>query len=219
MGMVGLDPAGAQQLVDPAPIDDGPELASDLPLPERSLVVEQPARDDSRAFFGVTFEPQVRNAAVARSVSAGSPADQAGVLAGDTIIALNGTKTATYDDVLQTIARLKPGDVLDVEISRRVSVRARAVLEGSPLGVEHTSGYRGEAESLPTPAGYQVAPPVNQIPGNRAQSNNNSPRPRQGYGAPQNRNTNVNRDGNSNRTNNSNDRNRDNRGRGMFRRR
>jgi hypothetical protein len=223
VGTQGVHHARAQELIDPAPADEGQETAGDLPLPEQSLVVEQPARDNSRAFFGVTFDPELRNAAVARSVSAGSPADQAGVLAGDTILSLNGTKTGSYDEVLSTIARLKPGDVLDVEISRRVTVRARAVLDGAPLGAEHTTEYRAEPETLPPPAGYGSQPPVLRAPANRAPSGPvpptvNSPRSRPGYSAPQSRNPNVNRDGGSNRGND--DRERDNRGfRGRVRRR
>jgi membrane-associated protease RseP (regulator of RpoE activity) len=232
IAMQGVETAVAQQdvaqpTIDPAPADDVPvpELATDLPLPERSLVVEQPvdkivtARDNSRPYFGVTFDPQVRNAAVARSVSAGSPADQAKVQAGDTIVSLNGQKIAAYDDALSTIARLKPGDVLDVEISRRVSVRTRAVLDGTPVGVEYTTGYRSEPESLPAPASYQNQPPVVRAPISRVPANSNGPRQPQRYTAPQNRNTNINRDGNSYRNNNSNDRDRDNRSRGGFFRR
>jgi membrane-associated protease RseP (regulator of RpoE activity) len=209
----------AQQPTDPAPVEEAPDLASDLPLPEHSLMVEQAVRDNSRAFFGVTFDPSVPNAALARSVIAGSPADLAGVKAGDTIVALNGQDVETYDDVLSTIARLKPGDVLDVEISRRVSVRARAVLDGQPVGVEHTTSYRAEAEALPSPAEFGNEPPITRAPINRRPANVDLPRPRPNDAAPQNRNPNVNRDGNSNRGRNPNDRNRENRGRGGFLRR
>jgi membrane-associated protease RseP (regulator of RpoE activity) len=217
-----VDRARAQQLIDPSPGDEGAESAGDLPLPNQSLLVEPPARDHSRVYFGVTFDPNVRDAAVARSVSAGSPADKAGVLAGDTIESLNGTKIGSYDDVLNTIGRLKPGEVLDIEVSRRVSVRVRAVLDGTPVGIEHTTGYRAEAEPLPPPAGLerqtpQLRAPMNQVAPGRIPTAGNRPRPPQGNSATQNRNSNVNR-GNSNRNND--DRERDNRGfRGLFRRR
>jgi membrane-associated protease RseP (regulator of RpoE activity) len=208
----GEDWAGAQQLIDPSPVEDEAESAADLPLPEHSLIVEKPSRDNSRAYFGVTFDPLVPSAAVARSVSAGSPADEAGVHAGDTIVSLNGQRIGKPDDVLRTIASLKPGDVLDVEVSRRVVVRARAVLDGAPVGVEHTTGYRAEAEALPPPAGYESQPPAlgaptNRAPANRAPANVNAPRP-QRNATPPNRNTNANRDERSNRTDNSNDRDR-----------
>lgn len=224
LGMCGVDWAAAQQLIDPSPVADEPELAADLSSPEHSLVVEKPTSGVSRAYFGVTFDPQVRDAAVARSVTAGSPADEAGVQAGDAIVSMNGQNVSTYDDVLRLIDRLKPGDVLDVEVSRRVSVRTRAVLAGAPVGVEHAAGYRVNPEALPAPAGYQGEPPVVRTPvnrpqANRAPSNVSGPRSRQGYSTPPNRNTNVNRDGNAGRTNNSIDRGRDNRARAGFLRR
>jgi predicted metalloprotease with PDZ domain len=219
LGIQSVDCAKGQELIDPRPETEGPETPTDLPLPEHSLVVEEPARDNSRAFLGVTFDSEVRDAAVARSVSARSPADLAGVKAGDTIVSVNGKEVGTYDDVLNTIALLKPGDVLDVEISRRVSVRARAVLEGHPLGVEHTTSYRAEPEALPAPAENRSEPAVFRAPVNRQPTNANGPAARPNINAPQNRNTNVNRDGNTNRTNNAGDRNRDYRGRGGFFRR
>jgi hypothetical protein len=228
MGLFSATQVDGQQLIDPAPVADEPEVATDLPIPEpfpeHSLMVQQPARDNARPFFGVTFDPQARDAAVALSVSANSPADEAGVQAGDTIVSLNGRKMGTYDDVLRTIAGLKPGDVLDVEVSRRVVVRSRAVLNGAPAGFEHTTGYRVEAESLPAPAGYERQPvlrsPTNRPPASRVPANADAPRSRQGNSTPQNRNSNVDRQGNPNRNNDANSRERDDRGfRGFFRRR
>lgn len=205
---IGADYVVAQQIPDPVPLDDDQDgLESDLPLPQQ-LPSDTQLKDFSQAFLGVTFDPRVANAAVARSVSAGSPADKSGVRAGDTIVSLNGQKIGTYDDVLTTIARLRPGDVLDIEISRRVSVRARAVLDGQPVGREHATSYRVEAESLPAPANIQNRPRVNRTP-----ANVNTPRPRSNYNVPQNRS------GNANRSDDSNERDRDNRSRGRFPRR
>ncbi len=198
----------SQQIPDPTPIDGEVEIELELPSPVQTVDNSQMPRDYSDAFLGVTFDPRVRDAAVARSVSAGSPADQAGVKAGDTIVALNGQPTGTYDDVLKIVAMLKPGDVLDIEISRRISVRARAVLDGQPLDGQHTSSYRAEAEALPVPAGHLSQPRVIRTP-----TNASAPPPRQNYSTPQNRSGSVNRSGDSN------ERDRDNRVRGRFSRR
>jgi len=203
-----VDDVVAQQIPDPAPLDDEEDFELDLPLPRQLPTSAQPLRDFSHAFLGVTFDPRVPNAAVARSVSAGSPADQSGVRAGDTIVSLNGQKIGTYDDVLKTIAGLRPGDVLDIEISRRVSVRVRAVLDGQPVSGERATSYRVEAERLPAPAGIQIQPRVNRAP-----ANVNPSRPRPNYNALQNRSGNV------NRSDDSNERDRDNRSRGRFSRR
>jgi membrane-associated protease RseP (regulator of RpoE activity) len=206
-------PSGAQAVLDPGPGGDDEAIESDLPAPAQPASVLQPPRDLSRAFLGVTFDPSVKDAAVAMSVGAGSPADQAGVKAGDTIVSLNGRPMRTYDDVLRTIAELKPGDVLDIEASRRVNVRARAVLDGQPLDGQHTAGYRPAAEALPAPVVIRSEPRINSKPMYQTA-------PRQGYNTPQNRNTTTNRESNSNRTSNSSNSNRDDNRRGglLFRR-
>jgi membrane-associated protease RseP (regulator of RpoE activity) len=201
------------QFLDPSPTVDErfeqPDYEAELPAPPQSVERVEPIRDFSQAYLGVTFDPQYPNAAVARSVNAGSPADQAGIKAGDTIISVNGRKVASYDDVLKSVDRLKPGDVLDIDVSRRVSVKARAVLDGQPVGAR-TSNYRPVSEPLPEPefAPVQTRPRSLLLPGGQ-----NSIRPRQNYGAPQNSSNSV------NRNNNSIDRDSDNRGRGRLPRR
>jgi S1-C subfamily serine protease len=62
----------------------------------------------ARAFLGVTFEPEFPNAAVAQSVAPGSPAEQAGLRAGDVIETLNGQRVDTYQDVLDAVRFMKP---------------------------------------------------------------------------------------------------------------
>jgi membrane-associated protease RseP (regulator of RpoE activity) len=175
----------------PAPGDDVAEYDLELPPPPQTLVdpqPSQPSREYSQPYLGVTFDPQFRNAAVARSVAAGSPADQAGLRAGDTIVTLNGRPIRSYDEVLQIVGRLRPGDVLDFDVTRRVSVSARAVLDGQPVDGRRTAGYRMEAESLPAPTEYRVPPgPAGQ------QYNANTSRPRTNYIAPDTRRSNVNR--------------------------
>jgi len=190
---IGASVLVAQQIPDPAPLDDeGFEL--ELPLPRQLPNSAQPSRHLTQAFLGVTFDPRVVNAAVARSVSAGSPADQAGVQAGDTIVSLNGREIGTYDEVLKTVAALQAGDVLDIEISRRVSVRARAVLDSQTVRPERATSYRVEAEPLPAPAEYQNRPRVNRAPTNA----NPAPRPRPNYNVPQNRSGDVDRNDDAN---------------------
>jgi len=206
--------AAAQSVVDPSPLgDDNEDFGTELPVLRQPAITPPAAREDLRAFLGITFDPRVENAAVARSVTAGSPADQSGVRAGDMIVSLNGQSVGSHDDVLATIARLQPGDVLDIEISRRVSVRARAVLDGQPAGREQATSYRMEAESLPAPEVYEERPPVNRAPADVT-----APRPRSNYTAPPRPNTmqSPSRGSNVDRNDDSNERGRDNRVRGRF---
>jgi membrane-associated protease RseP (regulator of RpoE activity) len=107
----------------------------------------QPYAESLRAYLGVTFEPEIRNAAVAQSVAPGSPAEQAGLRAGDVIETLNGQRVSTYQDVLDAVRWMKPGDSIDIVASRRVSIRTQAVLEHVP------DGYRRTVD-LATPPDY-----------------------------------------------------------------
>jgi membrane-associated protease RseP (regulator of RpoE activity) len=178
----------AAQVLLPAPGSDGAAIESELPPPPQSLDDSQQARDFSQAYLGVTFDPRFRDAAVARSVTAGSPADAAGLRAGDTIKTLNGRQVGSHEEVLRTINSLRPGDVLDIDVSRRVSVNMRAVLDGKPLDARRTTGYRIEAEQLPLPADFRAQPRSDST-----QYNRNTSRQRPGYSAPDNRRSNANR--------------------------
>jgi membrane-associated protease RseP (regulator of RpoE activity) len=173
----------------PAPGDD--EAGYDelqLPAPPQNGSHPPQLRDFSQAFLGVTFEPQIRNAAVARSVTADSPADQAGLRAGDTIEMVNGRRITSYDEVLRIVSELRPGDVLDIDVTRRVSVSARAVLGAQPIEQRQTAGYRMGPESLPDPAGYQ---PQQRVTVLQYDAERASPRPT--YNVPENRRSDVNR--------------------------
>jgi hypothetical protein len=109
------------------------EEPAQLSAQELSLIAPDAATqaepDAARAYLGVTFEPEVRNAAVAQSITPGSPAEQAGLRPGDAIEALNGRRVATYQDVLEAIRWMEPGDLVEMSISRRISIRTHAVLE------------------------------------------------------------------------------------------
>ena len=121
----------AQQL--PVPFDDAaPAPLQELPLPAPAGdEAEEAAIPMGRAFLGVTFDPGVPNAAVVRSITPGSPAEQAGLRAGDTVETLNDQTVTAYQDVLEAVRWMKPGDSLDIVASRRVSIRTQAVLEAA----------------------------------------------------------------------------------------
>ena len=53
-----------------------------------------------------------------QEVTAGGPAEQAGVRAGDVIVAVGGERVAAPDDVAAAVQGRRPGDSLAVEIRR-----------------------------------------------------------------------------------------------------
>ncbi len=85
-----------------------------------------------RAYLGVTTAPHTRGAAVV-SVASGSPARSAGVQAGDVITAVDGHAVTEPQDVSEAIDSLKPGDSIELELSRDGSNRTVKVdLEARP---------------------------------------------------------------------------------------
>jgi C-terminal processing protease CtpA/Prc len=90
------------------------------------------------AFLGVTFEPNP-NAAIVRAVTPGSPAEHAGLKPGDMIVALNGNRVASSQQVTQIVSSMQPGERLDIEFARRINDRAQAVLAARPGAVPLTA--------------------------------------------------------------------------------
>jgi serine protease Do len=69
------------------------------------------------AYFGVTRDEDAKDCKLAR-VTEGSPADKAGLLAGDVITKFDGKDVKTYDEMLLALAGKKPGDEVAVVVKR-----------------------------------------------------------------------------------------------------
>jgi hypothetical protein len=94
-----------------------------------------------RPYLGITFDPQYADAAVARSVVPGGPADQAGIQPGDTIDAINDQPVSSYRDAYAIVDALRPGEIVDIDFSRRVSGRTQAVLAGDATQEASAANY------------------------------------------------------------------------------
>jgi membrane-associated protease RseP (regulator of RpoE activity) len=183
LGLQPERPAIAQPL--PYPVEDEETMIeAELPAPIQATENVRRQEGAAGAYLGVTFDPEVRNDALVRSVAAGSPAERAGLVAGDVIHSLNGRRVSSYEDVLSAVRWMKPGDSLDIEVSRRVYVRVQPVLERNPMGSRQSAGeeYRrsdstGYDFSPPSLAGEQLPVPANyQQPTPRAASQYNNAR-------------------------------------------
>jgi len=111
----------------------------------------------SRGSIGIEFNAQ-ENPAIARvygvgagvtisNVVAGSPAEQAGLKVGDTIVAVDGKTVKNGDELVSDIAGRKPGSKVSLGFIRNgkkqeapVTVADRAKLFGARLGVEDEGG-------------------------------------------------------------------------------
>jgi S1-C subfamily serine protease len=72
-----------------------------------------------RGFLGITIGDTGGNGVYVGSVSSGSPAAKAGIVAGDVITAVNGTPTPTSNDLGTVLADLKPGDTVKVKVTHQ----------------------------------------------------------------------------------------------------
>jgi putative serine protease PepD len=70
-----------------------------------------------RPFLGVTSAPHPTGAEV-QGVTPGSPAEGAGLQAGDVIVGVDGNPVRDPDDVSRIVGALEPGDEVEVEVTR-----------------------------------------------------------------------------------------------------
>ena len=126
---------------------------TDSELPRLYAPQSNATRDKSAAgknldapYLGVSFARGER-AAVVNTVAAGSPAEQAGLQPNDLIETLQGRRVRSSQDVLDVLARMRPGDVLDIEYSRRMNIRTQAPLASAPVSTPHSVGYSPDLPS------------------------------------------------------------------------
>jgi C-terminal processing protease CtpA/Prc len=85
------------------------------------------------AYLGVSFDAQVRDAAVVLNVTPGSPAQEAGLQAGDILLALNGQEVRSYQDAIAMVRAMQPGDELEIIVERaRGERQIVAMLDAAP---------------------------------------------------------------------------------------
>ncbi|HVC97725.1 MAG TPA: PDZ domain-containing protein [Pirellulales bacterium] len=73
---------------------------------------------NARAALGVLIERDGGDGAWVDSISANSPAAEAGVRPGDEIVALDGHPVASGDDLMRAISRKHPGDQVALDVKR-----------------------------------------------------------------------------------------------------
>ena len=69
------------------------------------------------AYFGVTRDEDSKDCKLSR-VTEGSPAEKAGLLAGDVITKFDGKDVKNYDDMLSGLGKKKPGDEVEIVVKR-----------------------------------------------------------------------------------------------------
>ncbi len=123
----------------------------------------------SRGFMGVTiqslngsvakqFKYSGSRGALVSDVSPDSPADKAGIKAGDILTEVNGTKVADSADLRVRIAALSPGSTAKLRVFRDGSERDINVVLGSQPGQEVASNERGQNQGDGPRLGVSVEP-------------------------------------------------------------
>jgi len=103
-------------------------LTVDLVEPSRPVTINVPADEAERRRLAGALQPWIE--AGAGSVVPGSPAEQAGIEAGDRIVAVDGTPTQSWWDLVREVES-RPGERVEVTLSRDGRELVRSVNVGS----------------------------------------------------------------------------------------
>jgi S1-C subfamily serine protease len=87
------------------------------------LIASGKVTSSGRAYMGVQVLDSTAGVTVYK-VTAGSPADKAGIQAGDLILSIDGQAIPTTDSLSQVLITLKPGDVAKIEVQHQDGTKA-----------------------------------------------------------------------------------------------
>jgi serine protease Do len=100
-------------------IDKGSVIVGDRVIKsgKGSTTINGRSIESSRPLLGVTTE-KIENGALIEAISDGSGAEKAGLKKGDIITGINKSAIKSPEDLMATIGKSKPGDVVDVDYIR-----------------------------------------------------------------------------------------------------
>jgi serine protease Do len=112
--------------------------------------------DVRRAYLGIRYgeapqslvqnEDLPQGSAVVSQVEGGTPAEEAGLQAGDIITAINGQSLDNYLQLGNQIASMRPGDEVELRINRDGESQALTVTLGSRTDMAAASGGNGDGD-------------------------------------------------------------------------
>jgi putative serine protease PepD len=108
----------------------------------------------SHAYLGVSTQDASNGAQVAQ-ITAGSPAEQAGLQQGDVITAIGGKPVASSSALSSIVDEHKPGDTVQLEVSRNGSEKTLDVKLGErPNSAETTAGTQDQQQPQAPDQGF-----------------------------------------------------------------
>jgi WD40 repeat protein len=90
---------------------------------------DPPAGEGRRAYLGVQLATEAKACEIA-AINLDSPAEKAGLKAGDVVLKLDGQKVSDSDDFISQVARKKPGETVKLEVRRDKEVMTIKVTLG-----------------------------------------------------------------------------------------
>jgi S1-C subfamily serine protease len=100
--------------------------------PDQTIRADLNVTPAGRPFLGVTLDPSFTGGALVTQVASGGPAERAGVRSGDLIVRINQQHIDSATDLTATIARMRPGTIVDIGVSRRQTSDLQLQLGSSP---------------------------------------------------------------------------------------
>jgi C-terminal processing protease CtpA/Prc len=97
---------------------------------------------DLREAFGAETDRGI----LVSQVIPGAAAGQAGIKAGDIVVAVNGSNIASIRELHAVLGRLSPGDAVDIAIVRERTPKSMQVALGAMPMNPHHSGKRAHAD-------------------------------------------------------------------------
>jgi putative serine protease PepD len=112
--------------------NDGVGFAIAIDTAKEILPALKAGREIKRPFLGIsTGDATTGTGAIVAQVIGGGPADKAGLQPGDRIVSIGGHEVTQSSDVSSLVTARKPGEKVDVQISRGASKRTLSVTLGT----------------------------------------------------------------------------------------
>lgn len=92
------------------------------------LIASGKVTNSGRAYMGVSLQDSQVSGAVIISVQAGSPAAKAGLVAGDTVTAMDGQTIPDASTLIEMTAARKPGDTVKLSVQHQDGTKATLTL-------------------------------------------------------------------------------------------
>jgi putative serine protease PepD len=92
------------------------------------LIASGKVTNSGRAYMGVSLRDSFNGGALIVSVVPGGPAATAGLVAGDTVTAIDGTKVPDSSTLIEAVAADKPGDVVKLSVTHQDGTTATVSL-------------------------------------------------------------------------------------------